>query len=138
MTVFTMSAGDWATSHDSVHDVCLCPSSVVVSPLFFHLILQSLRMFHLCPFRVLVPVVFPAALSALLFHVPMMILSLPRIFDDAPVACLTPPSCCTAEGAVLVDPSGDPSGIIWFLFVTSWSVSFVVEPFRRLALVFEL
>ena len=44
------SAGDWATSHDSVHDVLvkktLCPSSVVL-PKFFHLISQSARMFHL-------------------------------------------------------------------------------------------
>ena len=57
-------AGDWATSHDSVHDVLvnkksnamlvfilfstkktLCPSSVVVSPKFFHLISQSLTLF---------------------------------------------------------------------------------------------
>ena len=36
----------------------------------------------------------------------MVMLSLPRIFDNAPVAYLTPPSWCTAEGAVLVDPGG--------------------------------
>ena len=42
----------------------------------------------------------------------MVVLSLPRIFDDAPVACLTPPSWCMAEGAVLVDPGGDHSGMV--------------------------
>ena len=31
----------------------------------------------------------------------MVMLSLPRIYDDAPVAYKTPPSWCTAEGAVL-------------------------------------
>ena len=59
-------AGDWLASHNSVHDVLvnkksnamlvfssfppkktLCPSSVVVSPNFFHLISQSPRMFRL-------------------------------------------------------------------------------------------
>ena len=59
-------AGDWVTSHDSVHDVLvnkksdailvfilfplkitLCPSSVVVLPKFFYLISQSPRMYHL-------------------------------------------------------------------------------------------
>ena len=46
---------------------------------------------------------------------PMVMLSLPRIFDDAPVACLTPLSWCTAEGAVLVNPGGDRSGMAWLL-----------------------
>ena len=41
-----------------------------------------------------------------------LMLSLPRIFDDAPVAHLTPPSWCPAEGAVLVDPGGDRSGMV--------------------------
>ena len=50
---------------------------------------------------------FPAALSVLVFHVPMVMLSLPRIFDDALVAYLTPLSWCTVEGAVLVDLGGD-------------------------------
>ena len=58
---------------------------------------------------------FPAALCVLVFLVPMVILSLPRIFDDAPVTYLTPPSSCTAEGAVLVDPGGDRSGMVWSL-----------------------
>ena len=40
--------------------------------------------------------------------------------DDAPVACLTPPSWCTAEGAVLVDPGGDRSGMIWLLVFITW------------------
>ena len=78
----------------------------------------------------------PAALIALVFHVP--------IFDDAPVE-----SGCTAEGAVLVDPGGDRSGMVWLLvFIIGESraryyltdliplqarhvaVEFVVEPFR--------
>ena len=42
----------------------------------------------------------------------MVMLSLPRIFDDTLVAHLTPPSWCTAEGAVLVDPGGDRSGMV--------------------------
>ena len=46
-------------------------------------------------------------------HVPDV--SLTRIFDDAPVAYLTPPSWCTVEGAVLVDPGGDLSGMVCLL-----------------------
>ena len=49
---------------------------------------------------------FPAALSVLVFHMPIVMLSLPQIFDDASVAYLTPQSWCTAEGAVLVYPGG--------------------------------
>ena len=62
---------------------------------------------------------FPAALSVLVFHVPM-VMSLPRIFDDAPVAYLTPPSWSTAEGAVLVDPGGDRSGMVLLLVFITW------------------
>ena len=58
---------------------------------------------------------FPAALSVLVFHVSMVMLSLPRIFDDALVAYLTPPSRCTAEGAVLVELGGNRSGRAWLL-----------------------
>ena len=73
----------------------------------------------------------------------------PRIFDDAPVACLTPPSWCTAEGAVLADPGDDRSGMVWLLVFITWraagkvqsdgdipvqvehvAVEFVMEPFR--------
>ena len=102
-------AGDWVTSRDSVHDVLvnkksnamlefilfsteenLCPSSVVVSPKFFHLISQSPRMFLLyLSISCVSPWSFLAALSVLVFHVPMVMLSLLevlRIFDDAPVA----------------------------------------------------
>ena len=63
---------------------------------------------------------FIAALSVLTFHVPMVTLSLPRIFDDAPVAYLTPPSWCTEEGAVLVDPGGDRSGMVGLLVFIIW------------------
>ena len=51
---------------------------------------------------------FPATLSVLVFHVPMVILSLPRIFDDAPVSYLAPSSWCTAEGAVHYWPRQRP------------------------------
>ena len=57
---------------------------------------------------------FPAALSVLVFHVPM-VMSLPQIFDDALVACLTPLSWCAVEGAVLADPSGDQLSMVWLL-----------------------
>ena len=63
---------------------------------------------------------FPAALSVLVFHVPMVMLSLPRIFDDAPVAYFTPPSRCAAKGVVLVDPGGDRSGMVWLLVFIIW------------------
>ena len=81
-----------------------CPSSVVVTPKFFHLIPPSPRMFHLY-----------LSISCV-FHVPMVMLSLQRIFYDAPVAYLTPPSWCRAEGVVLVDPGGDRSGMVWLLW----------------------
>ena len=138
-------AGDWATSHDSAHDVLvnkksntmlvfnlfstvstvfLCPSSIFVSPKFVHLILQSPRMFHLHLFISCISSgSFLAALSVLVFHVPMVMLSLLRFFDDAPVVYLTPPSWCTAEGAVLVDPGGDRSGLVWWLvFIICWVI----------------
>ena len=124
-------AEDWATSHDSVHDVLvnkksnamlvlscfplkksLCPSSVVASPKFFHLISQSPRMFYLyLSISCVSSWSFPAALSVLVVHV-SMVMSLPRIFNDAPIEYLTPPSWCTAEGTVLVDPGGDRSGMV--------------------------
>ena len=62
---------------------------------------------------------FPAALSVVVFHMAMVILSLRQIFDDAPVAYLTTPFWCTAEGAVLVNPGGDRSGMVWVLVVIS-------------------
>ena len=59
----------------------------------------------------------------------MVMLSLPRIFDDAPVAQLTPPSWCTAEGAVLVDPGGDRSGMVWLSSQgESWAKYNLAEP----------
>ena len=63
----------------------------------------------------LVPGVFLPALSVLVFHVPMVMLSLARIFNDAPLVYLTPPSWCTMEGVVLVDPGGDRLGMVWLL-----------------------
>ena len=90
-------AGDCATSLDSVHDVLVNKksnamlvfilfsseeSSVVVSPKFFQLISQSPRMFHMyLSISCVSSWSFPAALSVLVFHVPMVMLSLPRVFD---------------------------------------------------------
>ena len=63
---------------------------------------------------------FLAAFSVLVFHVLMVMLSLPRIFDGAAVACFTPPSWCTAEGVVLVNPGGDRFGMVWLLVFIIW------------------
>ena len=71
---------------------------------------------------------FHAALNVLVFHVLMVMLSLPQIFDDAPVAYLTPPSWCTVEGAVLVDPGGNRSGMVWLLVFIRWCVTDKVQP----------
>ena len=109
----------------------LCPSSVVVLPKFFYLISQSPRMYHL---YLSIPWVsfwsFPAALSVLVFHVPIVMLSLPQIFDDTPVAYLTPLSWCMLEGVVLVDPSADQFGIVWLVvFISGWVMG-KVQPDR--------
>ena len=86
---------------------------------------------------------FPAALSVPVFHVPMVMLSLPQIFDDAPVAYLTSPFWRTTEVAVLVDPGGDRSAsygvVACFYHMVSHgqrttrdehvAVEFIVEPF---------
>ena len=101
-------AGDWATSHDSVHvfvsnesnamlvgfllllffvvfflffsiEKILCPSSVAVLPKFFHLISQNQRMFRMyLSISCVSSRGFPAALNinVLVFHVPMVMLSL--------------------------------------------------------------
>ena len=63
---------------------------------------------------------FSAALCVLVLNVPMVMLSLPRIFDDAPVAYLTPPSWCTAESEVYDDPGGDRPGMAWLLVFIKW------------------
>ena len=78
-----------------------------------------------------------------------MMLSLPRIFADAPVAYLTPPSWSTVEDAVLVARAA--TDLVWYgcvlsSHVESWAkysltepiplqvehaaVEFTVEPFR--------
>ena len=129
MTVLTMSL--WA--EDPAPCSCLssfppkktlCLSSVVVSPKCFHLISQSPRILHVyLSISCVGSWSFCPALSVLWFHVPMVMLSLPRIFDDVPVAYLTPPSWCTAEGAVLVDPGGDRSGTVWLLVFITWWVT---------------
>ena len=71
---------------------------------------------------------FPAALSVLVFQVPMVMLSLPRIIDDALVAYLTHPSWCTEEGTVLVDTGSDRSGMVWLCVVIAWWVLGKVQP----------
>ena len=105
MTVFTTSLWTrnptpclWLSSFQL--EKTLCPFSVVVSPKFFNLISQSPRMFHL---NLSISCVssawsFPATPGVLVFHVPMVMLSLPRIFNDAPVAFLTPLCWYTEEG----------------------------------------
>ena len=119
---------------------------------------QSPKMFHLyLSISCVSSRSFPAALSVLLFHVLIVMLSLPQSFDGAPVACLTPLSWCTAEGPVLVNPVGKWSGMVWLLvslMVTqgqskTWqspslsgsnmlSLSLMWNLFAHLALVFKL
>ena len=123
MTVFTMSLltrnltpCSCLSSFPLKKKKTLCPSSVVVLPRFFHLISQSPRIFHLyLSVSCVSSWSFPATLSVLVFQVPMVMLSLPRIFDDAPVVCLTPPSWCTEGGAVLVNLSSYRSDMVWSL-----------------------
>ena len=93
---------------------------VRVYSLFHYLISQSPRMFHLYPFISCTSSwSFPASLSVLVFHVPLVMLSLPWIFAASPVAHLTPLSWYTVEGVVLVDLGGDWSGMVWLLiFIT--------------------
>ena len=103
----------FSTEENLVFFFCSCFAT------FLHLISQSARMFYLylsisCDSSWSLP----AALSVLAFQVPMVMLSLPRIFDDAPVAYLTPPSWCTAEGAIFVVPGGDRSGMVWLLVLS--------------------
>ena len=62
---------------------------------------------------------FLAAVSVLVFHVPV-VMSLPRIFDEAPVAYLTPPFWCMVEGMVPVDLGGGRSGMVWFTVFITW------------------
>ena len=69
---------------------------------------------------------FPAALSVVPNAYGDVVSS--TIFDDAPVAYLTPPSWCTAEGTVLVDPGGDRSGMVWLCAVIAWWVLGKVQP----------
>ena len=152
MTVFTMPL--W--TRNPMPCLCLssfplkktlCPSSVVVSPKFFHLISQSPRMFHLyLSILCVTSWSLPAALSVLVFHVPMVMLSLPWIFDGAPVAYFTPLSWCMAEGVILVDQGGDWYGYLFSshgesramynltesipVQVRHVAVEFIVEPFR--------
>ena len=109
MTVFTMSTPCSCLSSFPLKKT-LRSSFFVFWPKFY-LISQNPRMFHLyLSISCVSSWSFSAALSVLI-----VMLSLPRIFDAAPVACLTPPSWCTAEGAVVVKPAGDRSGRVWLL-----------------------
>ena len=163
MTVFTMSL--WTRNPTPCSCLSyfllkkiLCPHTVVVSPKFFHLILQSPRMFHLyLSISCVISWSFPAAISVLVFHVPMVMSSLPWIFDDAPVQCFTSPSWCKAEGMVLVNLGGGRASIAWVLVSlmtiqgqgttwqspslsrsSTWNLSFSWNTSTHLALVFEL
>ena len=105
----------FSTEENRVYFLCCCFAK------FLHLVSQSPRMFHLyLSISCVSSWSFPAALSVFVFHVPMVMLSLPRIFDYAPVAYLTPSSWCPAEGEVLVDPGGDGSGMVWLLVFIAW------------------
>ena len=88
----------FSTGENLVPYLCCCFAKVLPSHF------TSPKMFHLC-----------LSISCV-FHVHKVMLPLPRIFYDAPVTYLTPPSWCTAEGAVLVDPGGDRSGMVWLLW----------------------
>ena len=127
MTVFTMSL----RTRNSTPCSCLssfalkktlCPSSVVVLPKFSHLISRSKK--HVPSTYLSILCVsswsFLATDSVLASHVSTVMLSLQRIFDDAPVAYLTPPSGCTVFVAVLVDPGGDRSRMVWLLVFIIW------------------
>ena len=92
---------------------------------------------------------FPAALSVLVFRVPMVMLSLPRIFDDAPVAYFhLRPGVRREVRSLLTRAATD---LIWYgclfspygesrarydltepipLQVKHVAVEFIVEPFR--------
>ena len=106
-----------------------CPSSVVVLPEVFHLISQSPRVFHLyLPISCVSSWSFLSALSVLVFQVPMVMLFLPWIFDDAPVVYLTPWSWCMVKGMVLVDPGSNQSGMVWLCVVIAWWVFGKVQP----------
>ena len=126
-------AGDWATSDDSVHDVLVNKKSNAMLVFILFSTEENLVSFLCCCFAKVLSQSprksrlyrsiscvcsrsFPGTLSVLVFHMPIVMSFLPRIFDNAPAACLTPPSWCTAEGSVLVIQVGDRSGMVCYLF----------------------
>ena len=96
----------------------LWPSGVHVSPKYFQPTSQSQRMFHWYHFISCVSSsTFPAALSDLMFQVPIVILFLARSDFCPPVAYFSPPSWWPAtEGTVLV-PGNDQAGMDWVVVV---------------------
>ena len=119
------------TSHYSVHNVLVNKkSNAMLKFIFFSteenlpLLLfhqkssisfsQSPRTFHLyLSISCVSSWRFPAAVSHNLVSFCSMCqwwCCLPQIFDGAPVACLTPPSWCTADSSILVNPGGEWSG----------------------------
>ena len=96
---------------------------------------------------------FLLSLSVLVFHMPMVMLSLPKIVDDTPVACLTPLSWCMTESVSLITPGSDQSGMVWLLVSqgqstiwqspslsrsNTWLLSSSLNPSTHLVLVFEV
>ena len=133
------------TEENLVFFLCCC------LPKFFHLISQSPRMFHLyLSISCVSSWSFSAALSVLVFHVLKVQLSLPRIFDGAPVAYLTPPSCVRRKARSLLTRAATYPVFYGCLFssygesrarynltepippqVEHLAVEFFVEPFRQ-------
>ena len=114
----------------------LLPSSVDVSPKFFHHTSQKPKMFQ---WYLLISYDnssnLPAIRKVLTFQVPIVILFLTCILlVVTPVAYFSPPSWWATEGAVLFDPGNDRSGIGWEMVVISCGVSWANKAWRSLSL----
>ena len=70
------------------------------------------------------------------FHLPMVMLSLPRIFGDAPVAYLTPPSLCATGVGHL-----DTSDLVWGSGQVIWTctgMNKTLSPFTSVPVMDEI
>ena len=114
----------------------LWPSSVDVSPKFFHRTSQRPKMFQ----RYLLISYdnssnLPAIRKVLTFQVPIVILFLTCILlVVTPVAYFSPPSWWGTEGAVPFDPGDDRCGIGWEMLVISCGVSWANKAWWSLSL----